>query len=76
MANTVTLTCLLEEYRGHDGPTRLIARHGNELEVTAEKAEQLLTDFPDGFTPAKAKAPAKPKPAAKAKAPAKSGDAQ
>lgn len=72
MANTVTLTCLLEEYRGHDGAERLVARRGDEIEVSADKAEQLLADFPEGFK-APAKAAAKPKTAPKAKAPAKAG---
>lgn len=68
MADTVALTCLLEEYRSSDGPTRIEAVAGDVIDVTPEKAEQLLADFPDGFEPAKPAAPkAKPAPKPKAK---------
>ena len=42
-----------EEYAGWDGDTLVRAAPGEEIEVSDEKAAQLLEDFPDLFGKAK-----------------------
>mgnify|MGYP000855451315 CR=1 FL=1 len=43
------LICLVEHYGSFDNGASFVVAQGDEFEVSAEKAAQMLTDFPDWF---------------------------